>query len=432
MRLGPLSSLVAGTAAAQALALAALPLLTRVFPVEDFGRFGTVVALYSICAVAACLRLETAIVGERDDVQAARLVRASLRVAPLVAPAATAALWATSRAASLPPLTWEGWLAVAVLAWLAGVQATLRSRAVRSRDYGGIASATVVHALVRVAVPLAAAPLLPVGWLALVLGEALGRLGALLRLRARHAAPDPSRGHGRLGMGPLLVRYREFVTFGTVSALIDTAAQHALVLLSAALAGPAAAGPIVVVQRVAGAVFGLLSANLADVWHGEAARLRDASPRELVRQVRRRGAHLLAVGIAIFVPMAVVGRYASTWVFGAQWASAGTVLVALTPTFVAAFAVNPLSRTLLVLERMRIKLAFDVASLLLPAGAYLVAHRLGRGVDAQVLAFSIASAAVYAGYYLIILRACVDFARAEPDRAASATEARACERSASK
>jgi O-antigen/teichoic acid export membrane protein len=228
------------------------------------------------------------------------------------------------------------------------------------------------------------------------------------------------------------VRYREFVTFGTVSALIDTAAQHALVLLSAALAGPAAAGPIVVVQRVAGAVFGLLSANLADVWHGEAARLRDASPRELVRQVRRRGAHLLAVGIAIFVPMAVVGRYASTWVFGAQWASAGTVLVALTPTFVAAFAVNPLSRTLLVLERMRIKLAFDVASLLLPAGAYLVAHRLGRGVDAQVLAFSIASAAVYAGYYLIILRACVDFARAEPDRAASATEARACERSASK
>ncbi len=430
MTLGPLSSLVAGTAAAQALALAALPLLTRAFTVEDFGTFGTVAALYSIVAVAACLRLETAIVGTRDDPQAARLVRGCVRLAPIAAIVLTALLWAASGVASIArDLASPGWLAVAGLAWLAGVQSTLRSRAVRSRDFRGVAAATVVHALLRVAVPLAAALLLPVGWMALVLGEALGRAAAVLRLRGRRGSSEPG---GALGMGRLLVRYREFATFGTVSALIDTAAQHALVLLSAALAGPAAAGAVVLVQRVAGAVFGLLAANVADVFHGEAARLRDASPRELAHRVRRRALHLAAVGVAIFVPMALVGRFASALVFGAQWSAAGEVFVLLTPTFVAAFAVNPLSRILLVLERMRLKLLFDVASLLLPATAYLATRRLGLGVDAMVLAFSVTSAAVYLGYYLIILRACVEVGRSAPDGGASATGAPDGDRSASK
>ena len=437
MRLGPLSSLVAGTAAAQALALAALPLLTRAFPVEAFGTFGTVVAFYSICAVAACLRLETAIVGAADDREAARLVGACLRIAPLASVALTAALWAASHAVWLPDPTGAGWLAIAALAWLAGVQSTLRSRAVRGRDYGGVAGATVVHSLVRVAVPLAIAPLAPLGWAALALGEALGRVGAVLRLRVRHGArPPPPTDPDGAGLRAMLVRYREFVTFGTVSALIDTAAQHALVLLSAALAGPAAAGAVVLVQRIAGAVFGLLSANIADVFHGEAARLRDASPRELARQVRRRALHLAAVGVAIFVPIAVAAHFASALVFGAEWTGAGDAFALLTPTFVAAFAVSPLSRTLLVLERMRLKLLFDVASLLLPAAAYVGTHRFGGGVDAMVLAFSTASAVVYLGYYLIILRACVDFGRAAPAPAPTAGASEggpaACRRDASK
>ena len=60
--------LVGGTAFAQAIGLAALPVLTRLYSPEDFGILAVYTSILSIVGAIACLRFDIAVpISERDD-----------------------------------------------------------------------------------------------------------------------------------------------------------------------------------------------------------------------------------------------------------------------------------------------------------------------------------------------------------------------------
>ena len=66
--------LVGGTAFAQAIAVLALPLLTRLYTPDDFSVLAVYAAVLGISSVVACLRLEIAIPMPEDEGTAINLM----------------------------------------------------------------------------------------------------------------------------------------------------------------------------------------------------------------------------------------------------------------------------------------------------------------------------------------------------------------------
>ena len=83
LRRGPLKSgtfvhnvltILAGTALSQIIALAAIPILARIFSPDDFGALATYMAFASILAVAANLSYQAAIILRKRDESAFTLL----------------------------------------------------------------------------------------------------------------------------------------------------------------------------------------------------------------------------------------------------------------------------------------------------------------------------------------------------------------------
>jgi lipopolysaccharide exporter len=70
--------LVTGTTLAQAVAVLASPLLTRLYGPEAFGFLALFISITSILGVVACMRYELAIMLPQDDREAANLLALSL------------------------------------------------------------------------------------------------------------------------------------------------------------------------------------------------------------------------------------------------------------------------------------------------------------------------------------------------------------------
>lgn len=66
-------TLISGTVAAQAIAFAFTPVLSRLFDVSDFGQFASFNGWVSILALVSCARYEHAIVVARDDETTSRV-----------------------------------------------------------------------------------------------------------------------------------------------------------------------------------------------------------------------------------------------------------------------------------------------------------------------------------------------------------------------
>src|SRR5690606_39162851 len=81
------AALMTGTTLAQALPIAASPLLSRLYTPGDFGVLGLYAAICAIVSVLAAGRYEIAIVQPRSDAEAANL--AALSVAAALATCAT-------------------------------------------------------------------------------------------------------------------------------------------------------------------------------------------------------------------------------------------------------------------------------------------------------------------------------------------------------
>ena len=135
-----------GTAVAQAIALAALPVLTRLYPPESYGAFVVFLAWGGFVLPLVCARFEVAVALPRRADSASAIVVGSLAVAAGVA--LTCALAVAAVLAWRPALSRYGlaWLPLYVL--LGGAVQVLSNWAARVQDFRRLALARVLQAAV--------------------------------------------------------------------------------------------------------------------------------------------------------------------------------------------------------------------------------------------------------------------------------------------
>lgn len=389
--------LAGGTALGQVLVIGASPLLTRIYSPDDFGILGAYSAVLALVVAVVTLRYHLAIpLPERDD-DGLLLVLVSLASVALFSALLAAALVLFGNAlfglANAEGLARYGWvLVLGVLG--SGAYQVFTYWAIRRQTFRPLAMTKVTQGAVLAASQVGIG-LLSAGPLGLLLGDALGRTAGT-GLLARLTLSD----RGRLGgvswrrARDLIVRYRRFPTFSTLSALLNTGGLQVPALLILAFYGPQAAGWYALTMRVFGMPMSLLGTSASQVYTSsiaELARKGESSADLYVRTAFR----LLLIGLPIAGLAALLGPHAFAFVFSAEWTEAGVYARLLAPMFLVQFVASPLSQTLNVLERQDVQFVWDAFRLVLVGGALLVANASGWSATHAIAAVSIALGLAY-------------------------------------
>ncbi len=358
-----------GAAAGQALALLCSPLLTRLYDVRAFGTFGTFTAVVSCLAAAATLRLDQAIVVERDEQGAEDVLRLCLL-----------AVLGTAGLATLGALAWaamggRGWSAP-VLALLgpavaiAGAFPALSlwfARAGRFRASGLYqATRSGFGVLVQVLGGLA----LPVPGL-LVGGQVAGQglaTAVLLAADARRLSRVVRRGWSGARLRAAWRRHLAFAVYGAPQALLRLVNTSLPVLLLPLLFGPAAAGLFWMAYRLLILPQQVLVEALRPVFFREAARLHAAGG-DLQRASLRMAGLIGCLCLPVVLVLVLTGPWLFGLAFGPAWREAGRFAALIAGAWCLETMQMPSAVCVAVLGRQRAYLLAEAASLVLRLGA---------------------------------------------------------------
>lgn len=352
---------------AQALLLASVPLLSRLYSPEAFGLAALFMAALQMLASFASWKYERIVPNSRSRRGAAARVAAGLLALGAVCTAtalgiafAPGALALWDGAGELGPLLW--WLPLAVAAH--GLQVLGASWFVRERELGPVSRARIMQsvgylvvafacaafALARSGLVLATAAAWVASFLALAgaLGPLVRALGALRPARAlrvlRATLPEASR--------------------ATAVGFLNTVSLTAPVVLLAEVYSAAELGLYALMMRVVGTPLTIVTASLSlSFWSRAAELVRERRFAALRRTFLKTTAYLAIPACAV-VAVCLASPAVVPLVLGERWAAAGPVLVAATPMLVGT-ALFSATNHLVVLRRQGLQAVADGARLTL-------------------------------------------------------------------
>lgn len=393
--------LTGGSLLSQALAVLSLPVITRLYTPEELGIFGLAWSIVTLLSVAACLRYEYAIPTEAAPRDAAVVLLLAIAVSIPYSLATMSGLavlirlgvWSTD---VLPP--WAPILLLPLLVSL-GVGSAVRFWLVREQRFPAIAAMVVRQGLARLVVTVASG-FAGLGWIGLAIGELAGRLAGVGRPLAealgglsgspRGTLVDESRAAAR--------RHERAPRILMPSALLDAMASALLVPVTLALHGSAAAGMLLMVQRILSVPSALVGTGVADVFHGSVAEQLRKDPTAVRGAYFRTMRRLMVLGVATVAPVALLAPWAFPILLGSEWAQTGWLAAAMAPWALAALVVSPVSRLVILLGREHWKLLYDVLALL---GLFVGMHggsRMGLSFVETLLLTSVLQAIAYAAF----------------------------------
>ncbi|HKV75906.1 MAG TPA: hypothetical protein VJN95_15405 [Gemmatimonadales bacterium] len=384
-----------------------MPLIGRLYLPADLGRLGTFLAYLGTAGVVTGLRYDIMIVAAATEAESAALLAGVCWVTgPLSLMASGVLAWlihAKLLGFEVLPMSAALWMFPALV--VTQLAFTLRYWLMRAQMFPEIARVTVWQNVARAAAPVCLFPLQG-GWVGLVAGEVVGRcagLGTLIRsngvaLRKALSALAPG------DIGRAFRRYPESPAAGMPSALIDTAGTLLPLPLIAGLFGATSAGYFALVQRAMQLPLGLISRNVADVFHARLAQRARESTEAARTLFWRTTLFLLVVGGIPSVLGIFFAPRLLTFIMGSRWAPTGQLLVAMIPWSLAMFVVSPLSRVVVVYRGQVFKLIYDGISLAAVGLVIWLAQRAGWTLLQTVWVLSWSQAATYLIYFGVLLR----------------------------
>jgi lipopolysaccharide exporter len=409
--------LAGGTVVGQAAALAALPVLTRLYSPAEFGAFAIYTSIGLFMLAGASLRYETAIPLPRDDESAAHLLALSLVILLGVTSSAVLAIWllgdAFVRVTHTQALRHYLWL-VPVSLLGNGLGQVLTNWALRQRAGGPgggpggapahsafvgarLLARTRAQQLLGQVVSQLGLGFLHAGLAGLILGQAVGQMIGAGALVAAAWRKDQAafRAVSLAGMRRVAHRYRGFALLASPAALLDTAGTHLPLLLLGAFYGPQVVGWIALGQRILGLPGDLAGSAVAQVYLAETAWALKSRPEQLDALFFRTLKGMFWYGLFTVGFLSVVAPSLISWLFGSRWAEAGLYLQLLSVSFLLGLAVLPIGGTLDILERQDLHLAREVIRVTVISGAVVLAGVLHQPPTTAVLLLSAAGSSVY-------------------------------------
>jgi O-antigen/teichoic acid export membrane protein len=421
------SILAGGTAMAQVIAVAASPILTRIYNPSDFGALQVFISLMGFALVIAAGRYEFALLLPEDEQSSIDILGVAILCVCLTTMVTTGIVilchyhWMFP--ASVLVLKEHLWLLpVSVLG--GGLYQVLSYWAMRHNGYRQIATTKFTQVGAMVATQLGAGLVIH-GSLGLLIGDAVGRVmgsGRFLRELWRDYA-------GQIlairvaRMIRLAVRYRDYPLVSTWGSLLNSSGLALPALFLAQYYGAQYTGWFALVNRVLGVPATLIGASIAQVYTSEAAKLSRTDPQRLMYIFLKTTRRMLYLGLPPCVLFTIFAPWLFQTIFGHAWREAGVYARYLAFMCYASFINSPVTFTLSVLQRQRAQFAWDALKLVLTVVSIMLPYHFGYGPRVAILAYGVAMTLMYGIHWTLshyAIKRCADAAAVALTRLANA------------
>lgn len=402
--LGPVLTLVSGTALAHAITAVTLIILARLYSPDDFGVLGLFASIFYFLSVISCLRFDVAIPLPKDAADALDIFWLALLGGLALAALLTGLLlvmpvhtWAALGLGLVAPYLWL--MPLALLATTAFF--ALQNWLVRQRSYAQIARARIAQSAGASAIQIGSgiSTPTPIGLIAgfvfnsgtgalLILAQ-MWRRGELAALRpVWHRLPDALRKHSF------------YPRYSVWEALANSGGIQLPILIIGALVSEGEVGQLLLATSVVQAPMALFGTATAQVFLSQAPeRARQGGLLDITRATTR---SLFLTGGPILLAIGLAAPFAFPLLFGAEWARAGVIAAWMVPWLTLQFVASPVSMALYIANRQRLAMLLQVSGLLFRAGLTWVGATMLDGWATE--AYAVSGAIFYGVMILLILR----------------------------
>lgn len=391
----PSTLIAAGLIVGQGVVYLATPLLARLYSPQEIGTAAAVMAAAGVIAAVATFRLELMVPGA-PDVEVKWLVRRAAAlmvvVAAVLSPIAGFVLGLSPLDTLLTGLTAIGISFVALSLQVAS----------RVQELRGVAAAKALQGIGQTVTQVCLA--VPAGPIGMQAGVAVGLLaaGGVQAMSARsHVQALPTQ-----KPNPLRVRaIARSALLLTCAAACNAAVVAALPLLTQIFFDERATGELAVAQRLALAPAGLVVAAVLPVvitQFGKQVRTDATASRTIVLRWLKR---LIPLGLIATSALLAAPLLPLAELLGDEWKDVGGYVAAMAPQIGAQLIVGPLSQCLVIQERTRTQLVWDVARVIAVFGAAVSVVMLGGDAVFMVAMISVVLVVAYAVYVCLVLYA---------------------------
>ena len=393
---------VSGTAGAQLINLALVPVIMRIYGPESFGVLGTFQSVSMILITVAALTYPTAIALPRREADAKRLIRLSLGVAFVIALAMTLLLWLFG--AQLAEMMGIGILIPYLLLlpftmFTGAVMEICQQWLYRTAQFRLTATAATTHAILYNSIRcgagliMASPPVLVVTTaLYYAVHSTILIVGILFTRKKRVRAPEPELEH-KEPIQSVARRYRDFPIFRAPQVLINATAVNMPTLVLASMFGAVPAGFFALCAQVVSMPNNLIGKAVGDVYYPRITHaIHDKEP--LVPLLLKGTAGLAGVGFIPFTTLAIIGPWLFYFVFCAQWHAAGEYARWLALAEFAGFMARPCLVAIPALELQGRYLIVEIASTVLRVAGALFGGLVFKDPLAVVICYAAVNGAI--------------------------------------
>lgn len=396
-------TLVSGTVLGQAVTLASLPILTRIYSPDDFG----VLALFTSCALivstAACLRLDVAIPTATKHNEARDLLLLAVTFAAIISIVTFLVLLLIPESVILNYGVDQPLLYISILAFAIFFSSTYNAFqfwATRAKKFGIVARTRVTQSVYGAVVQV----LSGIAWggnpLGLVVGQVISTSGGVLKIyREVIRGSVELKGVTISGLRRTLESYKNYPKYSTAESFFNSAAiQLPILIVSAAYLG-AEAGFIMLAMRVMQVPMRLVGSSIGQVYLSEAPSKNNAG--ELAEFSLSVISALARTGVGPIVFFGIVAPSFFAPVFGPDWERAGTLIAWMTPWFVLQFITSPVAMSLHISGHQRAALKLQVLGFAIRVSFVLFGLFVLNGWVSEL--YSISGFLFYLIYFVVIV-----------------------------
>lgn len=396
-----------GTAFAQVLGIVFSPIITRIYPPEQYGVLTAYTAVLGLLVISASLDYQKAIPIAEDDNKAINLLVLSLisLFSVVVFVTSLLYLWGDFFLSVLDSevlSSYKYFIPIGVL--FAGLYDIVLQWGFRTRNYKVITRTKVSQSLTSNLIKISLG-LLNIGPIGLIIGTITGQSTGITSLSAPLLKKRSSFVSVNLkSLKYVLKRYKKFPLYSAPSNYVYTASNNLPIILLVSLFDSTITGFFGLAKSITYLPISLIGNSISQVFYSESANLGKDNPKE----IKRLSVNLMKkIAIIAVIPLLILlffGPILFSFVFGKEWYEAGIYARLLSIMVYFHFIITPIGRVLEIFERQREGLALNIVRLVLVACVFLVSKIVGFSSYITVGLYSISNAVTYIILLILVLR----------------------------
>ncbi|MBP1950546.1 lipopolysaccharide biosynthesis protein [Virgibacillus litoralis] len=411
--------MASGTAAAQLVTMALYPFITRLYGPEAFGLMGVFMAVVGIIAPIAALTYPIAIVLPKSDRDAKGIIILSLYISTGIAVITAIILLVfhqpVVRLFNLGDIAPFLYL-IPIVVVFSGFMQVAEQWLIRTKQFAITAKVAFLHSLIVQGSKVGIGFIYPLAAVLIILSALGNGLRALMMvIFARKTDYKQTDIHTKkVSIKEIATKYRDFPYYRAPEVFLDAASQGLPILLLTSFFGPASVGFYSIGRMVLRLPTQLISKSVGDVFY---PRISEAANNgeNLTKLIRKATIALGAVGIIPFATVIIFGPWLFSFVFGAEWVTAGEYArwIALWTFF--GFINRPSVVALPVLAAQAFHLKFTVFMLITRIAALAIGYYVFMSDLVAIALFGVSGAILNISLILITLHISKNYENKQSD-----------------